>query len=143
MVHPFEYSDTVVDHYENPRNVGEAPGANAVATAGNPECGDLMRLSLRIGPGGIIEQAHFRAFGCVAAIAASSMTTEILRGMDVESASAVTDEQVAQALGGLPPSKVHCSVLARQAIRNALRDYEARRGKQRRVGPRVRKEIGP
>ena len=125
---PFEYSSAVLDHFEHPRNVGEAEGANGVATAGSAECGDQMKLSLRIGEDGVIQEARFRTFGCVAAIAASSVTTEILMGLSVDKASAVTDLEVLEALGGLPPSKLHCSVLAEEAIRKALDDFHARPG---------------
>ena len=121
-MYPFEYSATVLDHFENPRNVGEVPGSPAVALVGNQECGDRMQLSLRIDDG-TIQEARFRTFGCVAAIAASSMATEMLVGLDLPAAEAITDSQVAEALGGLPSSKVHCSVLARQAIREALHRF--------------------
>jgi nitrogen fixation NifU-like protein len=122
------YSATVLEHFENPRNVGDVPGSAAVATVENPDCGDRMRLSLRVADSGIILEARFRTFGCVAAIAASSMTTEMLRGLDLESAAAITDHQVAEALGGLPESKVHCSVLAEQAIRRAIDNHRSGAG---------------
>ena len=122
----FEYSEVVLDHYEHPRNVGEASRANGVALVEGVGCGDRMMLSLRIGSDGIIEEARFRTFGCVAAIAASSMTTELLRGLDLEEAGSITDERVSEELGGLPPGKVHCSVLAEKAIREALRDFRSR-----------------
>jgi nitrogen fixation NifU-like protein len=125
---PLEYSDVVLDHFANPRNVGEVTGTAAVAVVENRDCGDRMKLSFRVGADGLIEEARFRTFGCVAAIAASSMTTELIRGMDLESAAALTDSQVAEALGGLPPSKVHCSVLAEEAIRRAIENYRARAG---------------
>ena len=128
---PFEYSETVLDHYENPRNVGEAAGANAVAQVDSDACADRLRLSLRIGPDGVIEEARFRTFGCVAAIAASSMTTELLVGLDVEAAATITDSRVSEELGGLPPAKVHCSVLAERAIREALRDFRSGTGRAR------------
>ncbi len=120
-----EYSPQVLDHYENPRNVGEIEDADAVATAGNPACGDLMRLSLRIRDG-IIEDARFKTFGCGAAIAASSMATEMLKGRSLEEAARLTNRDVAEALGGLPPVKMHCSVLAEDAVRAALADYRNR-----------------
>jgi nitrogen fixation NifU-like protein len=119
------YSATVLDHFENPRNVGDVGGSPAVATVENAECGDRMRLSLRISDSGIILEARFRTYGCVAAIAASSMTTEMLRGLDLNSAAAISDRQVADALGGLPESKLHCSVLAEQGIRRAIENYRS------------------
>ena len=128
VVIPAPYSATVLDHFENPRNVGDVAGTAAVATVENPDCGDRMRLSLRVHDSGIILEARFRTFGCVAAIAASSMTTEMIRGMDLESAAALTDRQVAVALGGLPESKVHCSVLAERAIREAIENYRSAAG---------------
>jgi nitrogen fixation NifU-like protein len=123
------YSAIVLDHFENPRNVGDVPGTAAVATVENADCGDRMRLSLRVDDSGIILEARFRTFGCVAAIAASSMTTEMVRGMDLESAAALTDRQVAEALGGLPPSKVHCSVLAERVIRKAIANHRSVAGR--------------
>ncbi len=123
---PFEYSELVLDHFEHPRNVGEAPGANAVAVVESSACGDRMKLSLRIKVDGVIEDARFRTFGCVAAIAASSMATELLRGLDIEAAGSITDERVSEELGGLPPGKIHCSVLAGRAVREALRAFRSR-----------------
>jgi nitrogen fixation NifU-like protein len=125
---PAPYSATVLDHFENPRNVGDVAGTAAVATVENVDCGDRVRLSLRVADSGIILEARFRTFGCVAAIAASSMTTEMVRGMDLESAAALTDRQVAAALGGLPESKVHCSVLAERVIRKAIENYRSAAG---------------
>lgn len=98
---------------------------DAVATVGNPEHGDVMRLSLRIGDGRVLD-ARFKTFGCAAAIAASSMTTEMVRGKSLEEVERITNLQVAEALGGLPATKIHCSVLAEQALRTALADYRAR-----------------
>ena len=121
-----DYSDVLLDHFENPRNVGEVDHPEAFGRAGNPACGDLLELSLRVRDGRI-EQACFRATGCGAAIASSSMTTVLLTGKTVEEAAAITNEQVAAALGGLPPAKLHCSVLAEDAIRSALEDYRRRR----------------
>jgi nitrogen fixation NifU-like protein len=129
-VRRFEYSEIVLDHFENPRNVGEVTATAATAVVESRDCGDRMKLSLRVSEDGIITEARFRAFGCVAAIAASSMTTELLRGRDLDSAAALTDRQVAEALGGLPPSKVHCSVMAREAIREAIKNYRAPAGEQ-------------
>ena len=126
------YSDRVMDHYRHPRNVGDLDRADAVATVGSPHHGDVLRLSLRIVDGRVVE-ARFRTFGCAAAIAASSMTTEMIRGKRLEEVELLTNLQVAEALGGLPEHKVHCSVLAEQALRAALADYRGRSGLQRTV----------
>jgi len=120
-----DYGEIVLEHYENPRNVGEFEQPDAVALVGNPACGDQMKMSLRI-LNGVIEEARFKAFGCGAAIAASSMTTTLIRGMKLEDVGKITNRTVAEALGGLPPSKLHCSVLAEEAIREALADYRRR-----------------
>jgi nitrogen fixation protein NifU and related proteins len=120
-----DYGEVVLDHYENPRNVGEIEGADAVATVGNPACGDLMKMSLRI-EDGVVAEARFKTFGCAAAIAASSMTTVMIRGMRIEDLEKVTNRAVAEALGGLPSSKMHCSVLAEDAIRESLADFRRR-----------------
>ncbi|HKY33691.1 MAG TPA: iron-sulfur cluster assembly scaffold protein [Candidatus Polarisedimenticolia bacterium] len=119
------YSEILLDHFENPRNVGDVESPDAVGRAGNPACGDTVVLSLRVSEGRI-RQARFRASGCSAAIAGASMTTVLLTGLTVERAAELTDQDVAVALGGLPPAKVHCSVLAEEAIRSALDDLAAR-----------------
>ena len=119
------YSDAVLDHFENPRNAGEVPDADAVGYETNPVCGDTMRLTLRIN-GGRIAEARFQASGCPAAIAASSVCTEMIRGLSLAEAEAVTKEQYAAALGGLPPGKMHCSVLAADAVRAAAADHRRR-----------------
>jgi nitrogen fixation NifU-like protein len=119
------YSDAVRDHFENPRNAGEIPDADAVGYETNPVCGDTMRLTLRINGGRIVE-ARFQASGCPAAMAASSVCTEMVRGLSLAEAEAVTKEQYAAALGGLPPGKMHCSVLAADAVRAAAADYRRR-----------------
>ncbi|MBI4576563.1 MAG: iron-sulfur cluster assembly scaffold protein [Planctomycetes bacterium] len=108
-----------MDHFRNPRNVGEVPGAEAVGEVTNPVCGDFMRLSLRVRDGVILE-ARFKTFGCPAAIASSSMLTEMLAGRSLEEARRITNDDVARALGGLPPQKVHCSVLAEDTLAAAL-----------------------
>ena len=125
-----DYSDILIDHFENPRNVGELQDPDAVGRAGNPACGDLLELSLRVS-GGRIDAARFRATGCGAAIASSSVTTELLIGRTLEEAASLTNEQVAAALGGLPRQKLHCSVLAEDAIQSALADYRKRQGRRR------------
>lgn len=122
------YSEETLDHFENPRNVGRLPDPDAVGTAENPACGDRLELSLRI-RAGRLEQVRFRASGCSAAIASASMTTVLLKGKTVEQAAALTNTEVADALGGLPRAKLHCSVLAEDAIKAALADYEARLGR--------------
>lgn len=122
------YSPTVLDHFRNPRNVGEIVDAHGVGEAANPVCGDTMRLYLKIEEGRIAD-ARFKTFGCAAAIAASSMATEIMKGRSLQDAmSAVTSEAVTDALGGLPPGKTHCSVLAADALEAALGDYRRRHG---------------
>lgn len=121
-----DYGPLLLDHFENPRNVGSVDDADAVGRAGNPACGDLMELSLRVRDGRILE-ARFRTTGCSAAIASSSMTTVLLTGRSLEEAGALTNSEVAGALGGLPPAKMHCSVLAEDAVRAALEDYRRRR----------------
>lgn len=124
-LHP-EYSQKLLDHYRSPRNVGEIEGADAVVTVGNPGHGDVLRLSLRIDRGKVAE-ARFKSFGCAVAIAAGSVTTEILRGMRVDEISGVTNSVVAEALGGVPEGKMECSVLAERAIREAVELVRMRR----------------
>ena len=116
------YSAKVMDHFMNPRNVGEIDGADGVGEVGNPACGDMMRLYLKI-EDGRVQDAKFRTFGCGAAIASSSMLTEMIKGKTVEEARAITNQQVAEALDGLPAVKIHCSVMAEQAVKSALDDY--------------------
>lgn len=118
------YSEILLDHFHNPRNVGELTTANAVGDSSNGTCGDLMRLFLNIREGKVTE-AQFMTLGCAAAIATGSMLTEMIKGKTVESALAITNEEVAAALGGLPPEKIHCSVLAEQAMRAAVKNLKA------------------
>ena len=122
MSQVIEYSEKVIDHFTNPRNVGEIENASGVGTVGNAKCGDIMRIYLDI-QDGIIKDAKFKTFGCGAAVATSSMATELIIGKTVEEALKVTNEAVMEALNGLPPVKVHCSVLAEEAIHAALKDY--------------------
>lgn len=121
----FPYSDKVMDHFLNPRNMGEIEDADAIADVGNPACGDMMRLYLKI-KDGVITDAKFKTFGCGAAIATSSMLTELLKGKTVEEAKAISNQVVAEALDGLPPVKMHCSVMAEEALAEALKNYKAK-----------------
>jgi nitrogen fixation NifU-like protein len=116
------YSEKLLDYFQNPRCVGEIPDAHAVAEVSNPVCGDVMKLWVKIDDGHI-QDAKFKAQGCSAAIATSSYATEMLIGMSISDARAVTKEQIADALGGLPTSKIHCSVLASDAIKKVLKDF--------------------
>jgi len=125
------YSEKVMEHFNNPRNVGELEHANGVGTVGNAKCGDIMRMYLDIDEKtGIINDVKFKTFGCGAAIATSSMATELVKGKTVEEALKVTNKAVMEALDGLPPVKVHCSVLAEEAIHAALWDYAEKKGIQ-------------
>ena len=117
------YSEKVMDHFSNPRNVGEIEDPSGVGTVGNAKCGDIMRMYLDIDDNGIIQDAKFKTFGCGAAVATSSMATELVKGRTVTQALEVTDKAVMEALDGLPPEKVHCSLLAEEAIHAALWDY--------------------
>jgi nitrogen fixation protein NifU and related proteins len=121
------YSEIVMDHFTNPRNMGEIKNPSGVAEVGNPVCGDVMKLYLKIEDDKIID-AKFKTFGCSAAIASSSMTTELIKGKSIDEALLLSNEAVTEALGGLPPAKQHCSVLAEEALRAALEDYKRRRG---------------
>ena len=116
------YSEKVMDHFTNPRNVGEIADASGVGTVGNAKCGDIMRIYLKI-ENGIIEDVKFKTFGCGPAIATSSMATEMVKGKSIEEAMKLTNKAVAEALDGLPPVKMHCSLLAEQALKEALEDY--------------------
>ena len=117
------YSEKVIDHFTNPRNVGEIENASGVGTVGNAKCGDIMRMYLDISDEGIIEDVKFKTFGCGAAVATSSMATELVKGKTIKEALSVTNKAVMEALDGLPPVKVHCSLLAEEAIHAALWDY--------------------
>ena len=121
------YSEKVMDHFTNPRNVGEIENADGVGTVGNPKCGDIMRIFLKI-EDNVITDVKFKTFGCGAAIATSSMATEMVKGKTIDEALKLTNKAVAEALDGLPAHKMHCSVLAEEAIKNALKDYFDKNG---------------
>ncbi|MBQ3889493.1 MAG: Fe-S cluster assembly scaffold protein NifU [Clostridia bacterium] len=123
-----EYSEKVMDHFMHPRNVGEIENADGVGTVGNAVCGDIMRMYLAIDDAGVIRDAKFKTFGCGAAVATSSMATELVRDRTVAEAMQVTNKAVAEALDGLPKVKIHCSLLAEQAIHAALWDYSQKKG---------------
>ena len=123
----FSYSEKVMDHFANPRNVGEIADADGVGEVGNSKCGDIMKMYLKI-EGNTIVDVKFKTFGCGAAIATSSMATELIKGKTIDDALKLTNKAVMEALDGLPPVKVHCSVLAEQAIKSALSDYYTRQG---------------
>lgn len=122
------YSEKVMDYFLNPRNVGEIEDASGVGTVGNAKCGDIMRMFLDIDEAGIIREAKFKTFGCGAAVASSSMATELVKGKSVQEALQVTNAAVMEALDGLPPVKVHCSLLAEEAIHAAIWDYAGKKG---------------
>ncbi|WP_334291231.1 Fe-S cluster assembly scaffold protein NifU [Butyrivibrio sp. AE2032] len=119
------YSEKVMDHFRNPRNVGVIEDADGVGEVGNAKCGDIMKMYLKIDDG-IITDVKFETFGCGSAIASSSMATELIKGKPVEEARQLTNKAVAEALDGLPDYKMHCSVLAQEAIESALKDYESK-----------------
>lgn len=121
------YTKQVMEHFENPRNVGELPDANGVGEVGNAKCGDIMKMFLKI-ENGIIADVKFKTYGCASAIATSSIATELIKGQPIEKALELSNKAVVDALGGLPAHKIHCSVLAEQAIKAALADYYIRQG---------------
>nr|WP_216579815.1 Fe-S cluster assembly scaffold protein NifU [Methanohalophilus mahii] len=121
------YSEKVMEHFMNPHNVGEMEDADGVGEVGNPQCGDIMRIYLKI-EDNVIADAKFMTFGCGAAIASSSMATELIKGKTLEQAWKVTNKAVAEALEGLPPVKMHCSVLAEEGIHKAINDYREKQG---------------
>lgn len=121
------YSEKVMDHFANPRNVGELPDANGIGEVGNSRCGDIMKMYIKV-ENNIIVDVSFKTFGCGAAIATSSMATELIKGKSIDDALKLTNKAVMEALDGLPPVKVHCSVLAEQAIKAALSDYYRKQG---------------
>ena len=122
------YTEKVLDHFENPRNVGEIKDASGIGTVGNPKCGDIMKIYLDIDDDQIIRDVKFKTYGCGAAVATSSMATELVKGKHIKEAMKVTNKAVMEALDGLPPVKVHCSLLAEEAIHAALWDYAQKNG---------------
>ena len=124
-----QYSDKVMDHFTHPRNVGEMPDADASGTVGNAKCGDIMQIFLKV-ENDVIVDVSFKTFGCGAAIATSSMATELIKGKTIKEALQLTNRAVVEALEGLPPVKIHCSVLAEEAIRSAIADYYRKNGRE-------------
>lgn len=127
------YSEKVMDHFMNPRNVGEIPDADGVGQVGNPVCGDIMKIYIKV-KDDVIEDIKFKTFGCGAAIATSSMVTEMVKGKTIEEALKVSNRQVAEALGGLPPQKMHCSNLAADALHAAIKDYLSKKQQEKTGG---------
>lgn len=123
------YSEKVMDHFRHPRNVGEIENADGVGEVGNPVCGDIMKIYLKI-ENNIVVDAKFKTFGCGAAVASSSMATELIKGKTVDEAWGISNKAVIEALQGLPPVKIHCSVLAEEAIHKAINDYRVKNGLQ-------------
>ena len=122
------YTEKVMEHFRDPRNVGEIPDADGVGEVGNPTCGDMMTIYIKIGPGEVIEDIKFQTLGCGAAIATSSILTEMVKGKPIEEALRITKDDIAGELGGLPPQKMHCSLLAADGLRAAVADYRKRKG---------------
>jgi len=118
-----QYSDKVMEHFRNPHNVGEIPDASGIGNVGNAVCGDIMRLYIKVDENEVITDAKFKTMGCGAAIATSSMVTDLVKGKTVEEALKISNRAVAEALGGLPKIKMHCSMLAEEALRAAINDY--------------------
>ena len=136
------YNEKVMDHFTNPRNVGEIPDASGVGTVGNPICGDVMKMFLKIENDTIVD-VKFKTFGCGAAVATSSMVTEMVKGKTIAEALKVSNKAVAEALGGLPPVKMHCSVLAAEALRATLADYYTRQGEIEKAAELVKDDVVP
>lgn len=122
-----DYTPEVMDHFTNPRNVGEIEDADGIGVVGNPACGDVMKLTIKVEDGKIVD-AKFKTFGCGAAVATSSMVTELVKGLTIEEALRVSNKKVAEALGGLPKIKMHCSVLAEDALKAAIEEYRSKMG---------------
>ncbi len=120
------YSDKVLDHFANPRNVGVIEDADGMGEVGNPTCGDLMKITINVAEGKTISDIKFQTLGCGAAIATSSVVTEMAMGLELDDALAITKQQIADELGGLPPEKLHCSVLAADGLADAIKDYRSK-----------------
>ena len=125
------YTEKVMDHFAHPRNMGEMTDANGVGMVGNAKCGDIMQMFIKVNDDDIIEDISFKTFGCGAAIATSSMATEMIRGKSVDEALTLSNAAVVEALEGLPPAKIHCSVLAEEAVKAAVEDYRKRKAEQK------------
>ncbi len=121
------YTERVLDHFQNPRNVGDLPDANGTGMVGNAKCGDIMQMFIKVNDENVIEDVKFKTFGCGAAIATSSMATEMIKGKSIEDALKLTNAAVVEALEGLPPQKIHCSVLAEEAVKAAIEDYQKKK----------------
>ena len=121
------YTEKVLDHVSHPRNLGEVQDANGVGMVGNAKCGDIMQMFIKVNDDGIIEDCGFKTFGCGAAIATSSMATEMIKGKSIDEALKLSNAAVVEALEGLPPQKIHCSVLAEEAVKSAIEDYYKRK----------------
>jgi len=126
----FDYSDDVMNHFMAPHNMGEIENPDGIGNVGNPKCGDVMRISLRI-KDNVIEDIKFKTFGCVAAVATSSMLTDLVKGKSIEEALTITNKRVAEALGGLPAVKMHCSVLAEGGLQAAIEDYRKKQAEKK------------
>jgi len=131
-----QYGEKVLDHFKNPRNVGEMENPDGVGRVGSPVCGDVMELYIKV-KDDIIVDAKFKTFGCAAAISSSSMLTEMVKGKSIQEALKISNKAVVEALGGLPPAKIHCSVMAEEAVKAAIEDYFKKSGRQEGT------EIGP
>lgn len=123
------YTEKVLDHFQNPRNVGEIEDASGVGTVGNAKCGDIMQIFIKVNDDDVIEDVRFKTFGCGAAVATSSMATEMIKGKKVDEALKISNAAVVEALEGLPPQKIHCSVLAEEAVKAAVEDYRSKKTK--------------
>ncbi len=121
------YTEKVLDHFEHPRNVGQLPDYNGVGMVGNAKCGDIMQMFIKVNEENVIEDVSFKTFGCGAAIATSSMATEMIKGKSVDEALKLSNAAVVEALEGLPPQKIHCSVLAEEAVKAAIEDYQKKK----------------
>jgi len=135
------YSEKVMEHFMNPRNMGEIDDASGVGEVGNPACGDVMKLFLKISDDGVVEDVKFKTFGCGAAIASSSMATELLKGKTVDEILELTNNAIVEALEGLPPAKIHCSVMAEEAIEAALKYYYKRVCKYPKIVDEIKEKI--